>query len=48
MYILEYRDWCGNLHTKKYKNIGCAISKFFKIKGWYKNGTLTKDGRQIL
>lgn len=43
MYILKYQDCCGKVHIRKYKNIGCAISKLFKITGWYKNGILVNE-----
>ena len=48
MYIINYKDYCGKIRIKRYKTAGKAITAFFNIYSWYKNGTLTRDGRQIL
>lgn len=49
-YKLIFKDYCGNIHTKIYKNIGCAISKCFKIHSHYKNGSVYRvsDNYKIL
>ena len=50
MYIVKWRDYCGDEHIKKYKAIGRAIKKCFEVYGWYKNGECTResDGAKIL
>lgn len=50
MYMVKWRDWCGNEHTKIYKTIERAIKKCFDVYGWYKNGECIKvsNGEKIL
>ena len=50
MYIVKWRDYCGNEHTKTYKTIGRAIKKCFEVHGWYKNGECIRvsNGEKIL
>lgn len=49
MYIVKWRDYCGNEHTKTYKTVGRAIKKCFEVYGWYKNGEcLRQDGTKVL
>lgn len=50
MYIVKWRDWCGNEYTKTYKTAGRAIKKCFEVSGWYKNGECIRvsDGKKIL
>ena len=49
MYIVKWRDYCGNEHTKTYKTAGRAIKKCFEVYGWYKNGEcLRQDGTKVL
>ncbi len=50
MYKVIWRDYCGNEHTKQYKQVGRAIKKCFDVHGWYKNGEVIRisDGKKIL
>ena len=43
MYIVKWRDYCGNEHTKTYKTAGRAIKKCFEVYGWYKNGECIRE-----
>lgn len=49
-YKVIWQDFCGNVHEKKYKNVGISIKKCFSVYGWYKNGQVIRisDNKKIL